>query len=157
MPLHRIQTRLKLKMKLRKIKLDSKAQVSIEMIIILSLLLIVLIVNITASAKRNSILNSKGTEFYAKQVALQLSSELNAIHFAGDGVNKTINLPDDLRDGTQYNISIFPSSHVVDIVWEKNDRQSYSASTITGNFNGTLTNLNGQVNLSNTLGVIQIN
>jgi hypothetical protein len=134
-----------------------KAQVSVELIIVLSMLLIILLVIISVSGKRNSMLNSKETEFYAKQVALQFSSEINAIHFAGDGINKTFYLPEDLKDGTQYNISIYPDGHVVDIVWEKNDRKSYSASIIAGNFNGTLVDLNGQVNLSNTLGVIQIN
>jgi hypothetical protein len=135
----------------------AKSQVSVEFIIILSVLFIILLVILGTVYKRNTLLNSRNTEMFAKQVALQFSSELNAVFLVGDGFNKSINLPPTLRDGTGYNISVFGTDHVVDIVWTKLKTRSYSVPIIPGNINGTTTNLNGQINVTNRLGVIQIN
>ena len=134
-----------------------KAQLSIEFMIILSILLIISLTVITVVNSRTSTLESKQREYFAKQVALQFSSEINTVYLAGNGFNKTVALPPTLRDGTEYNISTHPEAHIINIEWTHIDKRHYQVPIITGNINGTLGNLSGNVNLSNSLGKIQIN
>jgi Flp pilus assembly protein TadG len=134
-----------------------KAQIAAEFLIILSVLLIILIVAIDIGYARDSYLKQQEARYSAQAVALQFASELNAVYIAGDNLFRTVDLPVTLYDGTLYNISIYGTDHVIVLDWHNGEQRTTSQSIIAGNINGTTTAINGQVNITNRQGVLQIN
>jgi hypothetical protein len=137
---------------------SKKAQLSIEFLILLSFILIFFLIVLAVVNQRSAITNQEITNLYAKSVADQLSQEINSIYLGGDGLSKSVNLPEQLQDNTDYYVNILPDSKQVRIFWTREDNeQFYSAPLVNSNMAGMLINLSGQVNLTNNNGIVTIN
>ncbi len=136
----------------------AKAQISTEFVIIVSIALIVFLILFAIIDKRNDELYSTRTALYARQEADQLASSINTIFLAGKGAQKTISLPETLRDDKDYTIDIYPSNHLVEITWSSlGNNKHYTSSLITANITGSLSELkNTTLRISNIDGGIII-
>jgi uncharacterized protein (UPF0333 family) len=120
----------------------SKAQISAEFVIIASIALIIFLIIFSIIDKRNDELYSTRTMLYAREEADNLASSINTIFLAGDGAQKTISLPETLRDSKNYTINIYPSNHLLEITWSSlGKNKHYAAPLITANIAGSLTSL----------------
>ncbi|MBW2984328.1 hypothetical protein KY361_04390 [Candidatus Woesearchaeota archaeon] len=135
-----------------------KSQISAEFVIIASAALIVFLIIFSIVDKRNDELYSARTMLYARQEADRLANSINTIFLAGNGAQKTITLPETLRDDRDYTINIYPSSHLVEITWSFLGKNKQYASTLTtANITGSLTALkNMTLTISNSNGGIII-
>ena len=136
---------------------NKKAQISVDFIIVLSVALLVFLVLFNIISNRRDDMNSASTLLAAKEVADKLAIEVNTIHLAGDGAFKTVTLPETLRDNSDYNITIYPKYHVIEVNWNYlGNMKKYSSAIVTGNVNGSISSINGFVNLTNDNGVIMV-
>jgi len=134
-----------------------KAQISTELIIVLSALLIIFLIII-------SILNKRSDEYFfnqrymnAKEYSEKVASQLNTVFLSGPGTRARVELPQTLRDNTNYSINIYPQQHVVEIAWlSKNNIRHYSSQILTSNITGKISNINGNINITNIEGGIVI-
>ncbi|MBU2561186.1 MAG: hypothetical protein KKD17_02730 [Nanoarchaeota archaeon] len=121
-----------------------KAQISTEFIIIASAALVVFLIILSIAGKRNDELYSARTTLYARQEADKLASSINTILLAGDGTQKTVSLPETLRDDEGYTINIYPSSRLVEITWNYSGKnRQYKAPLITADITGDMSPLSG--------------
>lgn len=135
-----------------------KSQISTEFLVIVSIALLVFLIIFAIIDKRNDELYSTRTKLYAKQEADKLASNINIIFLAGDGANKTISLPETLRDDRNYSMNIYPSSHLAEIRWSSlGENRQYKATLITSNITGSLTSLKNQtLTITNSNGGVVI-
>lgn len=136
----------------------SKAQISTEFVIVVSIALIVFLFIFAIIDKRNDELYSTRTMLYARKEADNLASNINTIFLAGDGAQKTVLLPETLRDDKNYTINIYPSSHLVEITWSSlGKNKQYTSPLITADITGNLTSLKSTtLTISNSDGGIII-
>ena len=138
-------------------KKTKKGQLSAEFLILLSFILIFFLIVLGLVNQRSAITNQEISNLYAKSIGDRVSQEINSIYLGGDGLSKSIALPTSLKDNTDYYIDILPQLQQVRIFWVREDNeQFYSAPLITSNIYGTLTNLTGNINISNDNGVVTI-
>ena len=132
----------------------SKAQISAEFIIIVSIALVVFLMMFSIIDKRNDELYSTRTMLYARKEADNLASSINTIFLAGDGAQKTITLPETLRDDKNYTINIYPTNHLVEIIWSSlGENRQYTSPLLTANITGNLTSLsNTTLTITNSNG-----
>ncbi len=143
--------------KTHKLYILNRSQISVEFIIILSILLFVFLIVFIVADKRTAEMYNVRSKLYAKMEADKFASDINGVFLAGSGTRKITLLPVTLKDNNAYNISIYPTEHKLEVVWQSsgiNDR--YSAALIAGNISGSLSNLNYPVNVSNVNGAIVI-
>lgn len=139
-------------------KKTKKGQLSAEFLILLSFILIFFLIVLGLVNQRSTITNQEISNLYAKSVADRVSQEINSIYLSGDGLSKNIALPTNLKDNTDYSIEVLPQLRQVRIFWIRGDNEKfYSAPLITSNIAGSLTNLTGELNISNNNGIITIN
>lgn len=137
--------------------LTKKTQISTEFIIILSIALIVFLFLFTIANKRSDELYSTSKMLYAKQEADKLATAINTIFLAGNGASKTVNLPETLKDNANYNITVYPTEHIVDITFSSfGNLRHYSAPILTADVTGDLNIMNNDVNLTNSNGIISV-
>jgi len=136
----------------------SKAQISTEFVIIVSIALIVFLIIFAIIDKRNDELYSTRTMLYARKEADNLASSINTIFLAGDGAQKTVLLPETLRDDKNYTINIYPTNHLVEITWGSlGKNKQYTSPLITADITGNLTSLKSTtLTISNSDGGIII-
>ena len=135
-----------------------KSQISAEFVIIASIILIVFLIMFSIIHKRNDELYSTRTMLYARQEADKLASNINTIFLAGNNAQKTIALPETLRDDKNYTINIYPSNHLIEIIWSSlGKNKQYTSTLITADVTGNLTSLkNTTLTISNSDGGIVI-
>ncbi|MFH1317040.1 MAG: hypothetical protein ABII01_05975 [Candidatus Woesearchaeota archaeon] len=144
-------------MKNKNVQNKKAGQVSVDMIIMMSFLFIIFLIMATIILYRNSELVSSTQKYYAKSLSDQVATEINSVFNAGDGTQKTIILPDQLKDNTAYNINIYPNSRIVEIVWNYGEEtRHYSSSIITTQITGDLTNISDDISILNVNGEIDI-
>jgi hypothetical protein len=133
-------------------------QVSVEFLILISLLMIIFLGVIVLSESYKKTSTSLSTNLYAKSLAQKLSHEINNVFIAGDGSSRSLFLPSTLRDNAPYNISIYPESRIVDIVYTvAGDKKHFSTPILTSAVSGNLTNRQNTVEINNSKGRIDIN
>ncbi|HIH42787.1 TPA: hypothetical protein HA246_04020 [Candidatus Woesearchaeota archaeon] len=143
--------------KTNKFRVLKKSQISVEFIIILAVMLIVFLGVFIVADKRTAEMYSVRTKLYAKMEADKFASDVNGVFLAGSGTGKISILPSTLKDNSAYNISIYPSEHKLQVVWQSSGIEDhYSAALIAGNISGVLSSINYPVNLSNINGGIVI-
>lgn len=136
---------------------SQKSQVSVEFIIILSILLFMFLIVFIVADKRTAEMYNLRTKLYAKIEADKFAADINGVFLAGSGTKKITMLHGTLKDNSAYNISIYPTEHKLEIVWQSSGiNDHYSAALIAGNISGSLSNLNYPVNVSNVNGGIVI-
>lgn len=134
-----------------------KSQASIELLIVLAVLLIIFSLTVQIIYQRNDQQYYSRRQLYAKQYADQLASRINTVYQAGPGTSTTYYIPNTLQDGTNHTINIHPTQHQVEIIWQsKTSNRQYSSSLITSNITGNLSNLRGELSITNNLGSINI-
>ena len=134
-----------------------RAQLSVEIIILLSALLIIIMAIISSFAigPERSVLNKRSTS--AREYSERLAYAINNIYLAGDGARLSLGLPQTLIDGTSYSINIYPEKHIIDITWLSGTNPSHSSiQLLTSSLSGKLSGINGNLNLTNSGGVIII-
>ncbi|MBW2965950.1 hypothetical protein KY342_02485 [Candidatus Woesearchaeota archaeon] len=138
--------------------MKSKSQISAEFIIIASVSLVVFLIMFSIIDKRNDELYSERTMLYARMESDKLASSINTIFLAGGGAQKTISLPETLRDDKNYTINIYPTHHLVEIIWNSlGKNKQYTSILITADITGNLTSLkNITLIISNSDGGIVI-
>ncbi|MAG47607.1 hypothetical protein CL617_03300 [archaeon] len=129
---------------------NRKAQITVELILIsvVALILLLYIFNIFNTEIRE--LNVKKIEFNAREVGDKFANGINSAFLLGDGAHVNVDLPNKLIKNLNYDITIFPSAHIVKIEWNEN---FYNVPLITGNINNTniqdkdinFTNVNGKI------------
>jgi len=147
----------KIMMKKIIVKKSDKSQISVEMVMIFSALLIIFVVMAVVIEQRNSDLIRGRSSFYAKTLCEQVASEINSIFLGGAGTQKTIHLPDSLKDGSAFLVSIYPEQHLLEVLWfygAKDSNQSeinrHLCSIVSGDLTGNLTNIAADFNISNS-------
>lgn len=134
-----------------------KAQLSSEFIIVLSIVLMVFLFFLSTIAKRSDdyIYNKRLMD--AKELNELVSTQINTIFIAGHGTSTKVMLPPNLKDSTNYTISIYPSERIVEITWmSKNNLRYYTTQILTSNISGKTTQINSEINLTNIDGGILI-
>lgn len=130
--------------------LKMKSQVSTDLIIVLSVLLIVFSSVATTVNHRNEELTSSRTRLYAKALCERIATDINTVFLAGDGAKKTVELPELLKDNSNYLVNIYPKSHIVEIFWfYGNETRHYSCPILFGDLAGNLTNILDDFNVTN--------
>ena|SRR3989338_607463 len=143
--------------KTNKFRVLKRSQISVEFIMILAVMLIVFLGVFIIADKRTAEMYSVRTKLYAKIEADKLASDVNGVFLAGSGTRKISMLPSTLKDNSAYNISIYPTEHKLQVVWQSSGTDDhYSAALIAGNISGVLNNINYPVNVSNVNGGIVI-
>ena len=132
-----------------------KGQISTEFLIIASMALIVFSILLSIADRRNDELYAMRTTLYAREEADTLASNIHSIFFAGDGAQKTVSLPETLRDGTNYTIAIYPSNHLLEITWSsQGEQKSYTTTLVTANVTALSGLYNTTLTIANNGGVI---
>ena len=127
----------------------SKSQITVDFIITISIALIIFLAVFVIADKRNSILDSTREMIYAKQEADKAALEINSVILAGSGTNKSVFLPETLKGGSPYNITIYPSLRIVNIDYYFNgEKRNYQAGILTSNAS-SISGINGTIRLSN--------
>lgn len=127
----------------------SKSQVSVDLTIVLSAAMVIFLVVLITVSNRNEDLVFQRTKLYAKSICEKVAIDINTVFFAGDGTQKTVELPDSLKDNSHYLVNIYPTSHFVEVLWfYGNETKNYHCPIIFGNLECTLTNLVDDFNLS---------
>ena len=133
-----------------------KAQIVTDFTMIIIAALIIFLFIFSTIDKRNDELYGTRTYLFAKQLADEVASAINTVHIAGDGTTKRVILPQGLKDGTPYLITVEPSNRAVRIKWSYQDNpREYSATILSSSINGTF-NFNTSINLTNMGGTVQI-
>ncbi len=127
----------------------SKSQITADFIITISIAMIIFLAVFAIAGKRNSILDSTRERLYAKQEADKAALEINSVFLAGSGANKSVFLPAALKGGSTYNITVYPSSRIVNIDYYFNGvKRNYQAGILTSNISG-ISGINGTIRLFN--------
>ncbi len=143
--------------KKHKLYVLNRSQISVEFITILSIALFVFLIVFIVADKRTGEMYNVKTKLYAKMEADKLAADINGIFLAGAGTSKISYLPNTLKDNTGYNISIYPTEHKLEIVWQSSGTTDhYSVALVAGEVSGTLSSINYPVNVSNVNGGIII-
>ncbi|RME15157.1 MAG: hypothetical protein D6797_07240 [Bdellovibrio sp.] len=133
-----------------------KAQIVTDFTMIIIAAMIIFLFIFSTINKRNDELSGTRTYLFAKQLADQVASAVNTVHIAGDGTSREVVLPENLKDGTPYLITVEPGNRAVRIKWYyQNNQREYSSTILTSNINGSL-NFNTSVNLTNVRGTVQV-
>jgi hypothetical protein len=135
-----------------------KSQISVEFVIVIAIALVIFLTLFAIIDRRNDELYSTRTALYARQEADKFASAINTIFLAGDGAQKTIILPETLRDNKDYEINLYPSSHLLEIKWASLEQtKHYDSPLITADITGSLESLsNITLAITNTNGGIVI-
>lgn len=143
--------------KKHKIYVLNRSQISVEFIIILSIALFVFLIVFIVADKRTGEMYNVKTKLYAKMEADKLAADINGVFLAGSGTRIVTMLPSTLKDNSAYNISIYPTEHKLEIVWQNSGIDDhYNAALVVGEVSGALSNINYPVNVSNVNGGIII-
>jgi hypothetical protein len=127
-----------------------KSQVSADLIIVLSVALIIFLSVFGTIDRRNDEVVSLRTRLYAKAICERAAAGINTVFLAGDGSKKTVELPDALKDNSNYLVDIYPTSHFVEVLWfYGNETRHYSCPILFGDLTGMLTGLIDDFNVSN--------
>ena len=127
----------------------SKSQITADFIITISIALIIFLAVFVIADKRNDMLDSTRERLYAKQEADKAALEINSVFLAGSGTNKSVFLPETLKGGSPYNITIYPSLRIVNIDYYFNgEKRNYQAGILTSNAS-SISGINGTIRLSN--------
>lgn len=134
-----------------------RAQVSIEMVILLSALLILLmgIISTFSSATDRSFISRRAVS--AREFSERLAYGINNVYLAGEGAETEILIPQTLIDNTNYSISIYPSSHILEVSWKaRQDIERHQVQLLTAGLTGNLSGIHGPVSLLNANGTVVI-
>ena len=134
-----------------------RAQLSVEMIILLSAVLIILMAMLSsfATGPEKSVFNKRSAS--AREYSERLAYAINNIYLAGDGAGLSLELPQTLIDGTGYSMNIYPDKHLIDITWLSGANFDHSSiQLLTSSLSGKLSGIKGNLNLTNSGGVIII-
>lgn len=127
----------------------TKSQITADFIITISIALIIFLAVFAIADKRNNALDSTRERLYAKQEADKVALEINSVFLAGSGTNKSVFLPATLKDGSPYNITVYPSLRMVNIDYYFNgEKRNYQAGILTSNAS-SISGINGTIRLSN--------
>ena len=128
-----------------------KSQVSTDLTIVLAVALIIFLSIFVTIENRNNELNHLKTKLYAKAICDKVAIEINTIFLAGDGAQKTVELPDSLKDNSNYIVNIYPKAHIVEVVWfYGNQTKYYHCPVVSGDLTCGLTNIVDDFNISNS-------
>ena len=131
--------------------MNRKGQLTIELIIISIVALIMMLFIFDIFDEKIKNLNNKKLEFRAREIADKIAHGINSVHLAGNNAKLIISLPNKINNN-DYNITIFPVAHLVEIKWLK---YSYTVPIVTANINNTVIK-NKSLNLTNVNGKIYI-
>lgn len=132
-------------------KPQMKSQISIDLIIVFSILLVISSSVFVTVNRRNAELISSRSRLYAKAICERIATDINTVFLAGDGTKKTIGLPDSLKDNSNYMINIYPTSHIVEVLWfYGNETRRYNCPILFGDLTGNLTNILDDFNVTNS-------
>ena len=134
-----------------------EGQVSVELVMIIAIILFIFIVIVSAMGNRSDEYIYNQRLFYARVQAEQFAAKINTVAIAGHGASESIDLPQQVQDGTDYTLTIYPIHHMVEIQWMSKDNvRPYGVPIVTSNITGLTTNLNGTLTLTNNQGEISI-
>lgn len=131
------------------------SQISVEIIILLAALLILLmaIISSFAPSSDRSFFSKRGMS--AREYSEKFAYALNSIYLAGPGSSSSVSIPATLIDNTPYNITIYPSQHLLEISWKaRQDFEHHQLQLLTADIGGNLTSISGDVQLENINGTI---
>lgn len=132
-----------------------KSQTIAEFIIMLSVVLVIFVVFFNVFDETRDEISILNAELLAKQQAQKLASGIDSVYLAGSGSRMNVYLPDTLKGGINYNITIMPQKHILYVQYSHfQDTRVYQFPIITGNITGNTTDINGGINLTNTDGEI---
>lgn len=136
-----------------------RSQITVDFIIVLIIALILFLVLFSTIDKRTTQMYSLRTNLYAKEMADKVATNINTIFLAGDGTSNTLIIPETLKDLTDYELRIYPNSHIVDISWYFADsRRHYSSPILTSGIDGntTLHDTLGIIHFTNNNGIVNV-
>lgn len=127
----------------------AKSQIAADFIITISIALVIFLAVFGVADRKNNMLDSFRAGLYAKQEADRTALEINSVFLAGSGTNKSVFLPATLKDESPYNITVYPSSRIVNIDYYFNGgKRNYQAGIMTSNIS-SISGINGTIRLSN--------
>ena len=133
----------------------SKGQAAVDFMVILAVALVLFLALFSLAEGKSNALEQKSAKLYATQVAESIAMELNAVFLAGDGANRTVQLPQTL-DGAAYNLSIYGEHRRVVVEFDRGERQSSAAMLLTARVTGNLTNRHSAMKITNYGGGIVV-
>jgi hypothetical protein len=134
-----------------------KAQLTMEFILLLSGLLLAILVIISLFWSNPLYTTYSKPSINAREYAESLALEINNLFLAGDGTKAELLFHPTLIDNSEYVINIYSQNHLVEIKWySAGELKQYSSQLITSSIKGNLTNLYGNINLTNIKGEIII-
>lgn len=129
------------------------AQVSTELIILLFVVMGLFLVLLTVSNSRETQLAGIKQYLSAKDVADTAAWSINTALVGGFGSRRSFFVPAKLVDGTEFNVTINASRRSVIVEWRNRE---YIAPLLTSDVIGNKTLAQGRVNVTNTIGVINV-
>jgi type II secretory pathway pseudopilin PulG len=136
---------------------SKRGQAGVELMITIAMILIIFLGILSLSSQQSTRSEITQNNLEAQKVLHRISTSINQVYLAGDGVTKTVWLPTSLDSGKEYNLTIYPSSHKVVLVWRPlKDTRAISAGILPGNITGTIINFTGPINISNNKEVVSI-
>lgn len=127
-----------------------KGQVSLEFMIVVAISLVVFLFMFSITDRRNDEMFASSTNMHAKMQVRGLAEIINNVFLSGEGSKDSYALPDKLRDGTNYSVSVY--ANYLEINW---DSKQYGVPLLTGDVSGNLTYLwNRTVVVSNDGGIV---
>ena len=141
-------------------KLASKGQSSADFLVVAVFALLLILALITVYMEKLYGTNSVTNRLAGQRLADHVARNVNAVAFGCNGSKATITLPESLKGGTEYNISILSRGRRVEIFWYSRDTFYSATSSIvtsnvtdvnksffigSGNKEVNITNVNGRV------------
>ncbi|MBI4158879.1 hypothetical protein HY500_01320 [Candidatus Woesearchaeota archaeon] len=128
-----------------------KAQITIEFFVIfLALATISLFIfDVIKITDTSNVVDKTGLE--ARKIADTLAAAINNVYLSGDGTKVNLKLPQGLDKNKSYNLTVYPSEHLVRIVWEG---YIYTSPILVGNISSSF--MDEEIVLTNKGGKIEI-
>ena len=119
------------------------------------MLIITLIFAGIASEKYISAI-SQTEDARARQIAQIVALNVNAVQRAGDGAIIVVSIPESVTRAGDYNVSIYPSYHLVEVKYAAiSGSRSFSFPLTTADLSGNLTNIGKTFTLRNVDGQVR--
>ncbi len=129
-----------------------KGQIAVELLIITAILLVVFFFFLSTINTRKDVSMAMSKQFAGEEIGYLTSSVIHEAYLAGDSASRILYLPNRLKDGSKYNITLIAYARHLKVSFGKNMLLFPLA---TANVTGSFTT--GSYNtLSNTKGVVSI-
>ena len=128
-------------------------QASTELMILLFIIMGLFLVMLSVSSSREDQLRGIKEYLSAKDIGDSVAWNINSAIVGGYGNRRALFIPAKLSDNTVFNLTVDAAARYVIIEWGS---RYYTAPLLTSSIAGNTTLVQGRVNITNVLGVIEV-